>query len=67
MVNWIRVLNEYFSIYYLLWVLYSKEDLKMIGAFLNSYNYEFWNKPDYVSNLVVDCLSHYKINVFGDE
>ena len=67
MVNWIRVISEQFSIGYLLLALYCKEDLRMIGMFLSSYNYDFWDNPDYVSDLVVDCISHCKINVFGDE
>ena len=60
MVSWMKVLGGNFSINYLLLALYSVEDLKIVGAVLSSYNYEFWDNLDYVRNLVVDFISYKK-------
>lgn len=63
MVNWLKAIGENFTADYLLVALFSSGDLILVSIVLNSYGFV---QPEDVRELVIDYISHLKIDIFGD-
>ena len=63
MVNWLKAIEENFSVDYLLLALVSEKDMRIICIVLNSYGFI---PIENVGELVVDFISFKKTDIFGD-